>query len=573
MDLMSPELKQANPWGRTYGAIALCPDRQHWILSDLEPHVAIKLKAIFPRVPKQSPGPFKMPHDQVIDAELDWFLQRYPLAMSAADRAAMTDGVVDHVSTQAALEQITLPDYQVPAYIGLQPGQEIRHYQAQAIELAYASHGLLLGDECGLGKTYTAAGFCLKPGVLPAAIVCQVHIQKQWGAVLRAFTNLTVHEVKKASPYDLPPADVYVFRYSQIAGWVDIYKQGLFKAVIYDEPQELRGGMATDRGQGAAVLSDQAIWRMGLTATPIYNYGSEIFNIMRFIRKDVLGDWGDFSREYLVDAKRLSNPKALGTFLREQHTFLRRTKRDVGKEMPPVNRIIDTIETDARVVHSIEETARQLAIRATTGAFMDRGSAARDLDILVRQATGIAKAHAVARIVRILVESGTPVVLFGWHRAVYDIWLRELHDLNPAMYTGSETGTQKTRGKEAFLAGETNLLIMSLRSAAGLDGLQFRCSTVVFGELDWSPGVHHQCIERVDREGQTEPVTALFLVSDEGSDPPVMEVLGLKASEATQVIDPSAEAVGMHSDGSRIQVLVDRYLARAGHQRQTAEVA
>jgi hypothetical protein len=73
---------------------------------------------------------------------------------------------------------------------------------------------------------------------------------------------------------------------------------------------------------------------------------------------------------------------------------------------------------------------------------------------------------------------------------------------------------------------------MSLRSGAGLDGLQKRCSTMVFGELDWSPGVHHQCIGRLDREGQEQPVTAMFLVCDDGSDPPMMEVLGLKAAAA-----------------------------------------
>jgi superfamily II DNA or RNA helicase len=566
---------------RTYGAIALVkkavrnkagqPNQAVWRLTDIEPHVAIKLKAIFLRVPKQSPGPFELPHDRPTDTDLDWFLMRYPLAISPEDREAMTEGVADHVSVQANLERILLPDYRTQDFLGLQPGQQVRHYQAQAIDLAYSGDGLLLGDECGLGKTYTACGFCLRPGVLPAAIVCQVHIQKQWADVFKAFTNLRVHAVNKASPYDLPDADVYLFRYSQIGGWVDVFQKGLFKSVVYDEPQELRGGLSTARGEGARALSGEARWRLGLTATPIYNYGFEIFNIMQFIRPGVFGPWDDFSREYLADGKRLRNPKALGTYLREQHAFLRRTKKDVGKEMPPVNRIVDTIDTDADAVQSIEETARALAVRAVTGAFTERGSAARELDMLVRQATGVAKARAVARIVRILVESDTPVVLFGWHRAVYDIWLKELGDLNPAMYTGSESGAEKNRSKENFLAGRTNLLIMSLRSAAGLDGLQARCSTAVFGELDWSPGVHHQCIERLDREGQPDTVTALFLVCDEGSDPPIMEILGLKASEARQVVDPVGGMELVNTDGSRIQSLVDRYLVRAGRRRHEAQ--
>jgi SNF2 family DNA or RNA helicase len=150
----------------------------------------------------------------------------------------------------------------------------------------------------------------------------------------------------------------------------------------------------------------------------------------------------------------------------------------------------------------------------------------------------------------------------GWHRAVYDIWLRELADLNPQMYTGTESGTQKLHAKEEFLSGRSNLLIMSLRSAAGLDGLQARCSTIVFGELDWSPGVHHQCIERLSRDGQENPVMAMFLVAEDGSDPPMMGILGLKASEANQVIDPTLGVQTAYSDESRVRLIAERYLSK-----------
>ena len=56
---------------------------------------------------------------------------------------------------------------------------------------------------------------------------------------------------------------------------------------------------------------------------------------MQFIRPDVLGSSHDFYREYCSVNGALSEPKALGTFLREQHAFLRRTKADVGKRYGP----------------------------------------------------------------------------------------------------------------------------------------------------------------------------------------------------------------------------------------------
>jgi superfamily II DNA or RNA helicase len=548
--------------GRTYGRIALRP--KGWVLFDVEPHVAIRLKQMFPRIPKHATGSFDLSHDDATDSDLHWFLLRYPLGISSEDRTALNRGASRFLAHQAEMERILVPTYQPPSYVGLRSGQEIRNYQGQAIELAARSKGLLLGDECGLGKTYMGAGFCLAPERLPAVVVCQVHIQNQWVGVLERFTTLRVHRVTKARPYTLPDADVYVFRYSQLGGWVDIFNGGLFKSVIFDEPQELRTGNTTAKGAGAEVLSREAKWRLGLTATPIYGYGSEIYNIMQFINSSVLGTAEDFHREYVNDTGKLKDPKALGTYLREQYAFLRRTKGDVGKEMPPVNRIVDTIAYDQNALDSIEDLARQLAIKATTGMFTERGAAAREMDLMVRQATGIAKARHVADVVRILVESGEPVLLMGWHRAVYEIWNERLADLKPLMYTGSESPTQKVAAKDAFLAGDSNLLIMSLRSAAGLDGLQARCSTIVFGELDWSPGVHHQCVERLDREGQERPVMAMFLVADEGSDPPMMEVLGLKASEAHQVVDPSIGVQATYSDESRLKALIDRYLHRKG---------
>ena len=549
--------------GRTYGKLRSVDEGGAWEISNLEPHVAIRLKHLFPRVPKQSTGPFRLPRDLITAADLDWFTSRYPLAMAPDDRTALTGGRLGFEHHQAEMERILLPDYTPQPMTGLREEQKVRHYQAQAVELVRRRKSLLLGDEGGLGKTYTAGAFlCSEPGALPAAVVCDPHMQKQWRDKLEAFTTLRVHIIKKATPYNLPPADVYVFRISQIAGWVDISATGLFKAVIYDEPQSLRTGTVTAKGAAARVLSANALFRLGLTATPIYGYGTEMWNVMQFIDDQVLGPYADFSREWVDNTGRIQDPKALGTYLREQHVLLRRLKSDVGQELPRVSRIVEYVDYDAKTVQSIDALAQRLAIRATTGSFVERGRAVRELDMMVRQATGLSKARAVAQFVRLLVEAGESVLLLGWHRAVYDIWLECLDDLAPAMFTGSETAGQKNQEKERFMSGDTKVMVMSLRSGAGIDGLQHCCSVAVFGELDWSPGIHQQIIWRLDREGQPNPVTAFFLVTDEGSDPPIMDVLGIKASEATQIVDPYLGVQRTEEDMSNLQRLVERYLVK-----------
>jgi hypothetical protein len=236
--------------------------------------------------------------------------------------------------------------------------------------------------------------------------------------------------------------------------------------------------------------------------------------------------------------------------------------REVGKGPPP-NRLIIPVPYDSEVAEADEEFARSLAIKVLQGTFTERGQASRELDMWARRVTGIAKARHVAAYIRILLEAKTPVILGGWHRDVYDIWLKELAAFKPVLYTGTESPKQKDAAKQAFMSGETDLIIMSLRSGAGLDGLQHRCATVAHGELDWSAEVHKQLRGRLRPHARTDAITEIFFVADGGSDPAVASVQGLKASQAHGIIDPKRGVVQAQSDESRIKQLAQMYLDRA----------
>ena len=129
------------------------------------------------------------------------------------------------------------------------------------------------------------------------------------------------------------------------------------------------------------------------------------------------------------------------------------------------------------------------------------------------------------------------------------------------MYTGSESGKDKKQNVDKFINGDSNLLILSLRSGAGLDGLQKRSSIVVFGELDWSPQVHEQVIGRLYREGQNERVMAIYLVSEFGSDPLIIDLLGVKSSQSNSILNPKDDDILFKSsDESRLKTLAENIL-------------
>ncbi len=562
----------AVPAGRRYGTLVFGRNRfgsptpaPMWVMHGLDPHVVIRLKRTFPRISQTETKAFQFADTDESAADLLWFVQRYPMQVSAEDMVRLEAGAQAFAERRDRLERIMLPGWRpdaralgAPENYGFRPGFEPKPNQARAIEIALGAGRLLVADDVGLGKTETMIGIMASARRFPAAVVVEPHLATQWAERIARRSQLTSHIIRGTAPYSLPHADVYIFKYSNIAGWVDVADRGVFRLVGFDEIQSLRGGQGTAKGRAARVFAQEAEMRFGLSATPIYNYGGEIWHVMQAIEEGCLGSWEEFYREWCSLSGShavVKDPEALGTYLREKHLMVREVRAGA-----PVNTIIQHVDYDAAAEAEFSDLLRQLAVRVTTGSFVDRGQAARELDMMARQATGVAKARHVAAFVRMLVESGEPVMLAGWHREVYDIWMRELAAFNPVMFTGSETASQKDKAKRAFERGESKVFVISLRSGAGLDGLQNVCATCVIGELDWSPKVHDQVIGRLDRPGQTREVTAIYCVADEGSDPAVVDVLGLKASQSHAIMNPGAAVVQVHSDESRIKTLAARYL-------------
>lgn len=547
---------------KTYGRLRLDPERRRWVVTGVAPNIALRIKDIFRRISKTASGEFLFPDDDLHALELLWFMDRHPLEVSALDLARLKAGRKRYIAREREVETIFAPDFKAPEYAGLAEGCRLWEYQAQAVEMFRRVRRLLLGDDIGLGKTNTAIGCMLDPGMLPCAVIVQAHLPEQWAERIEDFSNLKVHVIRTVKPYELPPADVYVFSYNKIHGWVDVAATGYFKFVVLDEPQELRAGRSTMKGRAAMRFCDRAEAVLGLTASPVMNYGVEMFHVMEFISPGSLGTLEEFLREWCTNDRVVKDPDALGAFLREQLLLLRRTEQDVGRQLPLPNVTTHEVPYDRSRAAESEDLAYTLAIKATSGIFRERGMAYRELDVLTRLTTGVAKAEGVAEYVKILLEADLPVLLSGWHREVYDIWNECLRDFRPVMYTGTESKAQKRRAKQAFAAGDTNLMIISNRSGAGLDGLQFRCQDVVIGELDWSPAVMKQLVGRVRRTGQKDVVNVHYMIADGGSDPLMVEVLGLKSGQAHGIMNPYTQPPQQVSDETRMQRLAQMVLER-----------
>ena len=527
-------LQDAPQTGHLYGTLSYNRRSKCWTIKG-EPCVTEMAARLFPGSERRR-GEARFTANRRIIGDVNWLMMRYPLEIAPRDRELWKNALAqarEHVLLRMNAEK--LPRRSTPPE-GTFEG-ELREFQKEGLSFLLANPRTLLADEMGLGKTVQALACLAAAKEFPALIVVPPHLLRNWQTEITRFLRLEgkparVCVLTGLKPYQPPEADVYIIHYLLLRGWKQALPQMGFKAVVFDEIQELRHG-GTEKYSAASLLAEECERVIGLSGTPIYNKGSEIWNVVNILDYHCLGDWESFTRAWCdgYGNHLVRNPALLGEHLRREGLILRRTKEEVLAELPPKRRLVQEIDSDDKAYRELmrpvmDQLGSLLALhpdakeRALLEEQVGRGE---------RQATGVAKAPFVAAFVRALEDSGEKVLLFAHHHAVMDIYRRELAAYRPVFITGRESTAQKEEAVARFMEGKTNLCVISLRAASGLN-LQ-RASCVVFGELDWSPAVHSQAEDRAHRMGQKDSILCYYLVAPQGSDRDMQDALGLKVSQ------------------------------------------
>lgn len=561
---------------KTYGTITWEAHPGQWRVA-ATPDVITRIKRIFTRASAARAGQIVLAGTQENARDLEWVLQRWAMEVTPQAQERISGGAQAHRARGEAVTRVLSGDRELEA-LPLEPARPPRSYQRQAHDLLSTTGSLLLADDLGLGKTFSALLALSDPKNRPMLVVTLTGLERQWVRELGlTFPGLRAAVVKKGSPYPLADKDgqdpdMIVMNYAKMAGWAD-HLAGHVQTVIFDEVQELRRE-GSQKHAAACRLAEQAHLRAGLSATPVYNFGGEMYSILQVLSPTLVGDRQEFAREWCVTdygglspKTRITDPDAFRAWMTEQGVFLRRTRSDVGITLPPLTTTEQFLEIDDDVWRREAGNALELAqlILNQDTEHRTRWKATGEFDWRMRQATGLAKAPAVVNFVRLLLESEDKIIVLAWHRAVWDILSEQLAEYRPALYSGSESAAQKARAYDDFVNGDSRVMMLSLRSGAGMDGLQDVTQTVVFAELDWSPGVHKQAVGRVQRPGQELPMSAYFCVADYGSDPVMLDTLDIKKMEADRLINPQLDTLEREPEapGAGIRAVARQILAAA----------
>lgn len=562
-----PSFLRSNRDGRkTYGTLSYNARRKCWVIKG-DPGVTEMAKRLFPGSDGGRRGEARFTAHKRIVGDVNWLMIRYPLEIAAKDKARWEAALSAARNYYKNLERarVAAPAKQLTQ---AQFNGTLRPFQLSGLSWLKLTERALLADEMGLGKTVQALACAAEEGIFPILIVPPAHLTRNWLAETLRFLRIDgreprVHVIKGLKPYVLPEADVYILHYLLLRGWKEALPQMHFHTVIFDEVQELRRA-GSEKYSAASLLSESCERVMGLSGTPIYNYGGEIWNVVNVIDYHFLGDWESFSREWCMGYgnRIVQKPQLLGEYLRKEGLMLRRTKEEVLPELPEKRRLVQQIDADDSVYQHLmapiwEKLYRWQKDQELTSS--QRALLEDQISQEARQATGLAKAPYVCQFVKALLASGEKVLLFAHHHGVMDIYKKELKQERPVFITGRETATQKEAAVEKFMLGKTDLCCISLRAASGLN-LQ-RASCVVFGELDWSPAVHSQAEDRAHRIGKKDSLLCYYLVSPGGSDADMQEALGLKVSQFVQLMGQKTlgeerEAAGANFARQHVEKLI-----------------
>ncbi len=423
-----PFLRDGDPAPYYYGELSYNARRKCWVIKG-DPSVTELAKRLFPGSDARR-GEARFTAHRRIVGDVSWLMQRYPLKVAPRDqerwRQAMDQARNYYREREKARALLPAPQPSPAVFDG-----ELRPFQQTGLRWLLLTPRALLADEMGLGKTVQALACAAQEGIFPLLIVPPPHLCRNWLAETLRFLRVKgrrprVHIVKGLTPYPLPEADVYILHYLLLRGWKQALPGQSFHTVIFDEIQELRRA-GSEKYSAASLLSESCERVIGLSGTPIYNYGSEIWNVINILDYHFLGDWETFTREWCAGYgnRIVQKPDLLGDHLRREGLMLRRTKQEVLPELPEKRRLVQEIDADdalyvrlmAPVWEKLYRWRQDQALTASARALLE-DQISQD----ARQATGLAKAPYVCQFVKALVNAGEKVLLFAQHPCIRWYW-------------------------------------------------------------------------------------------------------------------------------------------------------
>jgi SNF2 family DNA or RNA helicase len=422
----------------------------------------------------------------------------------------------------------------------------------------------------GLGKTLMTIAWLLEKkqrhGEKPALVVAPASVLPNWKREIERFApSLSVEVYHGADRAALlatkrkkthATRDVLVTSYGLLRRDVEALSAVEWRAAIFDEAQFVKNA---DTSSAESARKLRADTRLALTGTPVENHLGELWSIVDLVLPGMLGSQKSFERRYgaevtVGDADKAERLRAL---LRP--FLLRRTKREVLRDLPEKQEIDRVVSMSARqrsLYNKIAAVMRDEVSEAVAKKGIE-GSALHVLTALLRlrqlacdprlvsekvRASASGKREAFLELVRELRDEGRRALVFSQFVSLLQLWREDLDREKISYEYLDGSTTDRDERVRRFQEGESTLFLISLK--AGGTGLNLTAAdTVIHLDPWWNPAVEDQATDRAHRMGQTRKVTVYRLVSEGSVEEKIQRLKQRKRAIADAVVRESEGAL------------------------------
>lgn len=430
---------------------------------------------------------------------------------------------------------------------------ELFPYQEEGAAFLAGRSRACLFDDMGIGKTAQAIRALDLIGARRIVIVCPAAVRQIWAGELDRFGRLGRKIIKGRDINDLNlwlkgKVDVLLLSYEMAATWAKRMEGDIIDAVIFDEAHYLKTkgiqrtiGLLGAECDGTYGLARWAANVWFLTGTPAPNYAADIWSLMRFCRATPCTHaiftaryfkkvQGAFSAKYTVRDEMVDELRQV-----IRSCSLRRTKKDVGLQLPPIWLTTINVDGDTAEIRNLLRTYPNLE-KAILEAVEKGGLSFLDAQhvMTLRRLVAEAKAPAFVELLLEELKDGLDkVVVFGVHRRALDHIEGDLRQagIGCVRFDGATRERDRTTAVESFQRdGAVRVFLGNIR-AAGSGLTLTAASDVIMFESDWAPAGNAQALMRVYRISQTKAVHARFVTLANSLDVVVSETVARKTRD------------------------------------------
>jgi hypothetical protein len=385
----------------------------------------------------------------------------------------------------------------------------LRGYQSFGARFALVQRKVIIGDEMGLGKTVEAIAVFAHlraKGSQHFLVICPAAVVTNWVREVASKSKLRPHRLHgfergvgvRAWARD---GGVAITTFETLP-WLTAQSStpSDLGCVVVDEAHYIKNPDAA-RTRNCRRFIDSGDRAVLLTGTPLENRIQEFRNLVFYLQPKLA-----------VDADELAPRK----FRRQvAPAYLRRNQEDVLTELP------ELVEVDEWLAMSAEDAAAYRAA-VEAGNFMAMRQAA------MTQGGMSNKMQRLIELVKEAEDNGRRVVVFSYFRNVLDQLAREMPGRVFGPLTGSVPANQRQTMIDQFSAAGHGAVLVAQIMAGGV-GLNIQAaSVVVICEPQVKPTTEWQAVARAHRMGQLESVQVHRLLSEEGVDQRLREILARK---------------------------------------------